>query len=353
MEPIALYIHIPFCARKCAYCDFVSVAGAMDAVPSYLERVEGEMRDAASAARPVSSIYIGGGTPSLLTGDQLARLMAAVRAHFTLLDDAEISMEANPGTIDAEKLYAYRKSGVNRLSFGAQALQPHLLRTLGRIHAWPDVASAVGMARAAGIENLNIDLMYALPGQTLADWCYTLDAAIALAPAHISAYSLILEGGTPLTERVARGELMEPDEDECVEMQRLATQMLAEAGLLRYEISNYARPGFECRHNIAYWTRRDYLGLGAAAHSLMDGTRFSNTDDLAYVREEPVALTARDVFEERVMLETRMVLGTSAEGIDPAAIARLKGFAETDGERVWLTERGMEVQNRVVLGLIG
>ncbi len=367
MSPIALYMHIPFCVRKCAYCDFTSYAGAMDRLPAYLVRLETEIEEASAwplgrhagagrelgpKARPVSTLYIGGGTPSLLSGQQIQQLLDAVRAHFDLLPDAEISMEANPGTIDGSKLLAYRQAGINRLSFGAQAMQPRLLQTLGRIHAWSDAESGVCMARSAGFKNLNIDLMYALPGQTIGDWRDTLAAAIALKPEHISAYSLILEEGTPLTGRVERGELAEPTEDTCVAMQRLATRMLSDAGLLRYEISNYAKPGFECRHNIAYWTRREYLGMGAAAHSLMGGARFSNTDELDYARSGHIALSERDAFEERIMLGTRMVRGTSCEGIDPAAIARLKGFIRTDGRRVWLTERGMEVQNQVVVKLI-
>lgn len=355
--PIALYIHIPFCVQKCAYCDFTSYPQRMDGLPVYLDGLHREIREASARYdRPeVSSIFIGGGTPSLLSGDQMQALMDELRRGFSVLPDAEISVEVNPGTLDAAKLIAYRRAGLNRLSMGVQAMQPDLLKMLGRIHRWQDAVEGVRMARAAGFENINLDLMYALPGQTLGDWCETLRAAIQLAPEHISAYSLIMESGTPLAEKVDLGELHEPDEDMAIEMQRMATQMLGEAGLLRYEISNYAREGYECRHNICYWTRGDYLGLGTAAHSLMRGERFANSNDPeSWDVVDRQTVTPEDAFEERVMLGTRMVRGIDMDGINPVAIGRLValGLIETGAGMLRLTQKGMELHNQVVLQLL-
>lgn len=349
---IALYIHIPFCARKCAYCDFASYANRLDELPGYLCALEREM--AACDRHEVSSVFIGGGTPSLMSGAQLARLMDAVRAQFALTEGAEITLEANPGMLDGAKLGAYRTAGVNRLSLGAQAMQPELLKLLGRIHTWADVEHAVRMARGAGFGNINLDLMYALPGQRMGDWIDTLKAALTLAPEHISAYSLILEPGTALAGRVERGELETPDDDLSVEMQRAATRLIGAAGYGRYEVSNYAKPGFECRHNIVYWMRGDYLGLGAAAHSLMDGARFSNTEELDYHQVEWRLLTEEEIREERIMLGTRMTRGVELSGLDEGKVERLcaLGLAERHGDRLRLTERGLELQNAAVLSLI-
>ena len=352
MHSIALYIHIPFCVRKCAYCDFISFPNHLDALPAYLARICSQMERWKSPRRRVSSVYIGGGTPSLLSGAQMAQLMDVVRKCFDLQEGAEVSMEANPGTVDREKLLAYRAAGIGRLSFGAQAMQPHLLRTLGRIHVWEDVEMAVQMAREAGFSNINIDLMYALPGQTIEDWHQTLMAAIALAPEHISAYSLILEEGTRLFERVECGELHDIDDDEALDMQRLATRLLSEAGLVRYEISNYAKPGCECVHNIVYWTGGEYLGIGAAAHSLMDGARFSQTSALEYAQNLSEPLSESDIFMERVMLGTRMMQGISRDGIDEQRLESLRGLVEYNARRLRLTERGLELHNRVVLSLL-
>ncbi len=348
--PIGLYIHIPFCARKCAYCDFASYANRMGELPGYLCALENEMEQ--WAGREAATVFIGGGTPSLMSGEQIETLMRAVRKHFVLPEGAEITLEANPGTLDLGKLRACLAAGVNRLSMGVQAMQPALLRTLGRIHTWQDAALGVELARRAGFSNINLDLMYALPGQTLSDWEHTLRAAIGLGVPHVSAYSLILEEGTPLYRRA---DLAYPEEELALEMQRAATRMLGGAGLIRYEVSNYAKPGFACRHNIAYWTRRDYLGLGAAAHSLMDGVRFENSPEVAgYRRLQPHALTEREIFEERVMLGTRMTSGIPLDGLDAGKVEKLArlGLAKTDQGLLSLTEKGLELHNAVVLELI-
>ena len=279
-------------------------------------------------------------------------------------------MEGNPGTLTPEKLAICRRAGVNRLSLGAQSFDTGLLRSLGRIHTSGQIAEAVRMAREAGFDNLNLDLMYALPGQSMEQWSDTLDRAAALNAEHLSAYSLIVEEGTPMAARVAKGEAVIPEDEAVNAMQRLAVERLAGAGYARYEISNYARPGRECRHNLVYWRRGDYLGLGCAAHSLVDGARFENAasleDYLSGKRGLNVQrLTREDAMEETLMLATRTVMGLSLEdwrrdfGEDFAEgrADRLKrlaraGYVAVDDGWLRLTIRGLEVQDAVVLELL-
>ena len=371
-RPLALYLHIPFCAAKCAYCDFASYPNRQDVWRGYMDALLDELRSWQPALedRELATVFIGGGTPSLLPAGEIARLMDGVRQCASVRGDAEITMEANPGTLSAEKLESCRAAGVNRLSLGAQAMDDRLLRSLGRIHTAKDVTEAVEMARRAGFDNVSLDLMYALPGQSMDDWARTLDAAVALEPEHLSAYSLIVEEGTPLADRVVRGALTVPDDDAAVDMQRMAVDRLAEAGFARYEISNYARQGRECRHNIVYWQRGDYLGVGCAAHSLMDGERFENPRGLEeYLsgarRMNAVRLTRGDAMEETLMLSTRMCRGMDLGayrrefGVDfragreekLAQLARL-GLLECADGFLRLTRRGMEVQNAVVVELL-
>jgi oxygen-independent coproporphyrinogen-3 oxidase len=367
-ERTALYVHIPFCLSKCAYCDFASYPGRLSELPRYLDALEGEMADAARAygRLALGTVFVGGGTPSLLSGAQMARLAGAIRAHFDAANIAEFTVEANPGTVDEAKLNAYRAAGVNRLSFGAQAAQDGLLRALGRVHRWADVEAAVVAAHAAGFDNINLDLMYALPGQTTAQHQQTVRAAIGLGVAHLSCYSLILEENTPL---FSRGDAL-PGEDDVLAMEQMARADLAAAGYRRYEISNYAQPGRECAHNLVYWRRGDYLGLGCAAHSLMRGERFENArglgDYLSGARGlNRQTLTMADEREEALMLQTRM-----AEGIDLAAyrarygedlpIARARAIQRlsalslirVEGGRLWLTEQGLNVHSAVVAELV-
>jgi len=282
MKPVALYVHIPFCVKKCAYCDFRSWPGRERDWARYLNALEDEF---ASAARrygkmPVKTAFIGGGTPSILPEDAVMRILAMARARFDLLPDAEITVEANPGTLSPEKLRAYRDSGVNRLSIGVQAAQPRLLNLLGRVHGPEDAVRSVAWAREAGFQNVNLDLMYALPGQTMAEWVESVRFALSLKPEHLSLYSLIVEPGTPIERAIASCELTAPEDEASIQMQRAAGRILSRYGFARYEISNYALPGFECRHNLVYWERGDYLGLGCAAHSMIAGERFENTADL-------------------------------------------------------------------------
>lgn len=370
MKPLSLYLHIPFCVRKCAYCDFPSHAGREKDIPAYVEALKGEIIEAGErwADRRVETVFFGGGTPSTLTGAQMNTLMEAVFSSFAVSENAEISMEANPGTLTPEKLAAYRAAGINRISIGVQAMNDRLLKSIGRIHTRGEAIEAVHMARNAGFENINIDLMYGLPGQTIEDFTDTLQQALSLPIQHLSMYSLIVEEGTPLYARVEQGETI-PGDEETLIMQHTAAKMAAERGLARYEISNYALPGYECRHNMVYWRRGEYLGLGCAAHSMMEETRFSNTvllsEYLSGAREtERQPLNQTDVLEETVMLSLR-----TAEGMDMSEYRRLSGsaFARTEraiarlteeglavlmDNRLALTERGMDVLNAVIEALI-
>ncbi len=279
-EELSLYIHIPFCLRKCPYCDFNSYAGLASLIPDYLDATVLELRRAIAgnnlAGRPLSTIYLGGGTPSLLSAEQVSRLLGAVRECMSVSADCEITVEANPGTIDAAKLAGYAETGVNRLSLGVQSFDDDVLACLGRIHTAREAAEAVALAEEAGFTNISIDLMWAVPGQTLSEWCRTLREACRLRPTHISAYCLTYEEGTPFYERRIRGELAAASEELELEMLHATIDILKAAGYLHYEISNFARPGFECRHNLAYWTGADYLGVGAGAHSHVRGLRWWN-----------------------------------------------------------------------------
>ncbi len=373
-DVISVYIHIPFCVKKCAYCDFASFSGCMQRMDAYVDAVCREIRAQAAffGKRRVKTVFLGGGTPTLMTGQQMSRVMDALRAHFYIEETAEISMEGNPGTLTAQRLDAYRKAGVNRLSIGVQSMDDGLLAAIGRIHTSAQAAQAVHMAREAGFENLNLDLMFGLPGQKPEHWKETLRAALALAPEHLSCYSLILEEGTPLFDSVqAESCAPLPDEDEMDEMDAITRQLLETAGYVRYEVSNWAKPGRQCRHNIVYWACEDYLGIGAAAHGEMDGVRFEHTADMEeYIKicEKPACLnrpegknSREDRMFERVMMGLRMVEGMDARrfardfGLPPQAVWKNTtaqmvhaGLMVQTQERLALTPRGMDVMNGVL-----
>ncbi|HRQ13750.1 MAG TPA: radical SAM family heme chaperone HemW [Promineifilum sp.] len=282
----ALYLHIPFCRARCSYCDFNTYTTLGDLQGEYVAalareiRLVGDTGRAGEAGRAgderaaVDTIFFGGGTPSLLTPEQVATLLAAVRDSFALASDAEITMEANPGTVDEAWLAAVRALGVNRLSFGVQSALPHELALLGREHDFAAAVTALSAARAAGFDNLNLDLIYGLPGQSVADWQRTLDAALPLGVEHVSLYCLTIEPGTPMQRWLHNGTIMAPDPDTAADQYEAACHALAAAGYGHYEISNWARPGRECRHNIVYWRNRPYLGLGAGAHGMAGGYRY-------------------------------------------------------------------------------
>ncbi len=370
MKPLSLYYHVPFCARKCAYCDFASYPGREGEMRQYFDRLLTEIRrwsvltdfGLLSDRFYVKTVFIGGGTPTLVDASCIGEILDHSRFIASFADDIEITVEGNPGTLTPEKLAVYRRAGVNRLSLGAQSFDDCLLKFLGRIHNAAQIGEAVRMAREAGFENLNLDLMYALPGQSMAQWRDTLDAAIALDVPHISAYSLIVEDGTPMAARVASGEVILPDDDTVNAMQREAIERLSKAGYGRYEISNYAKPGFECRHNLTYWQRGDYLGLGCAAHSMLDNCRFHNPDSLdEYLAGARMMdfqrLNDSDILEETVMLGTRMSQGIDLslfKNVDNRRLDRLvaSGLIELDNGYLRLTTRGMELQNAVILELL-
>lgn len=373
---ISVYVHIPLCVKKCAYCDFTSYAGRMTQRDAYVEAVCREIRAQAAffGRRRVRTAFFGGGTPTLLTGAQMNAILDALRACFDMAPDAEISMEGNPGTLTEENLAAYRAAGVNRLSLGVQSLDDGLLAAVGRIHTAAQAEEAVRMARAAGFDNINLDLMLGLPGQSPAQWERTLARAVALQPEHLSCYSLILEEGTPLHAQVRAGTCaLLPDEDALCAMDEITARLTQAAGYARYEVSNYAKPGRECRHNVVYWECLPYLGVGCAAHSDMDGRRFYNPDGWQdYMAQAGAPRRAAEdensragrMFE-RAMMGLRMTrgmdaarfardFGQEAEAVWPQSIRRFaqSGLMERQGARLRLTERGMQVMNAVLVEMM-
>ncbi|CCZ64864.1 putative oxygen-independent coproporphyrinogen III oxidase [Roseburia sp. CAG:50] len=298
MKELELYLHIPFCERKCAYCDFLSAPADLPVRISYIKKLQEEIAyyGAQYGEYQVSSIFFGGGTPTILEGYQLAAILETVKEHFNITTDAEITVECNPGTLTAGKAEKLVQAGFNRLSMGLQSADDRELHLLGRIHNFAQFLESYDLARKAGFQNINVDLMSALPGQTLKSWQDTLQKVTALRPEHISAYSLIIEEGTPFYERFAEDERIReegghprllPEEDVERQMYELTETFLHTKGYERYEISNYAKPGYECRHNCGYWTRKDYLGLGLGASSLVEHQRFQNTSDLkTYLEQE-------------------------------------------------------------------
>ena len=279
----SLYLHIPFCVKKCRYCDFLSGPQDEETRERYTRALINEikMQTICPAGSPVDTVFFGGGTPSVLSGSQIDRIMEALHSFFSIQEDAEISMETNPGTADDEKLRVLKTAGINRLSLGVQSMHDRELALLGRIHTAAQARQTFENARKAGFDNINIDLMSALPGQSLESWADTLEQAVRWAPEHISAYSLIIEEGTPFAAMYENGSLPAlPDEDTDRKMYHYTGAFLSEHGYQRYEISNYALPGRECRHNSGYWTGHPYLGLGIGAASYVNGTRFSNCTDM-------------------------------------------------------------------------
>lgn len=367
-----LYLHMPFCVRKCAYCDFLSFPSGAKTQRMYAKRL---MEDIGVMGKrygeiPVETIFIGGGTPSVPDSGLIVEIMEHVRHAFHVADGAEISMEANPGTVTREKLTDYRKAGINRLSFGLQSANDRELKLLGRIHTWAEFLESFTLARECGFANLNIDLMSALPGQTCESWKETLSRVTDLDPEHISAYSLIIEEGTPFGERYGseEGRKLLPDEDSEREMYHETKQFLKDCGYERYEISNYAKPGRECRHNIGYWTGVPYLGLGLGASSYLDGCRFTvNPDMKQYLEEKPgmftdiEKLTKKDMEEEFFYVGLRMTAGVSLSEFERrfgiSAKEVYPGLMETfvkekaarfEGDRFVLTDYGLDVSNYIM-----
>ena len=371
-----LYIHIPFCVRKCLYCDFLSFP-ADDAVKEkYVDALceeilcAGEERHGAS----LSSVFIGGGTPSILPGEAIRRIMESVKEAFDVEEDAEITIECNPGTVCEENLRIYAECGINRISLGLQSADDIELKRLGRIHTFDDFVKSYEMAVSAGISNINVDLMSDIPGQTLSSWENTLRKVCSLepAPAHISAYSLIVEEGTPFWDMQEEGKLDIPEEDTDREMYHMTSRILSEYGYARYEISNYAQPGYECRHNVGYWTGIPYYGAGLDAASYYDHARYVNTDDMDSYLRDPAAchfLTERlgtdDLMSEFMILGLRMTKGVSYAEFQSRFGISLKekyghqaegfikdGLLEEKGDFLRLTDRGLDLANVVMRSFI-
>ncbi len=387
-EELSLYIHIPFCVRKCGYCDFLSAPADEKARDRYVQALLMEIeryQGTETADRKIKTLYIGGGTPSILSVDQLDCIMQKIKYTFNFCDDIEASMEMNPGTASKEKCRALYQMGINRLSIGLQSTNDMELKTLGRIHSYEDFINTYTWCREAGFQNINVDLMAALPYQTVESYTTGLRKIIRLAPEHISAYSLILEEGTPFYQKYNSGCYPLPDEEQERLMYRETEQILAQAGYERYEISNYAKKGYACRHNLVYWQGGDYLGLGLGSSSYMDGVRFHNTTDfITYVNqgtyvEDREELSVQAKMEEFMFLGLRVMAGVSGtefekrfgktmedvygdvlrkheeEGLlqierkedrkEAAAAEPAKG--KTNIEKVMLTTNGVDVSNYV------
>ncbi len=379
---LALYLHIPFCDHRCAYCDFNAYAGLDELIPAYVEALLAELALWAPAASSydVATVFFGGGTPSLLSPPQMAALVRGIERGYRVAPGAEVTMEANPGTIDAAKLRGFRAAGVNRLSIGVQSLDDTELARLDRIHSAEVARQAFADARAAGFDNINLDLIFGLPYGTAGSWRRTLESALALGPEHLSLYALSVEEGTPLAERVERGIERSPDPDAAAAQYEWACERLAAAGYRQYEISNWARPGRECRHNLVYWRNEPYIGLGAGAHSCWAGERFAVVRsprryielmaEAAAAPPSPPAAAAMPQIAERetqtrvVAMGETMMMGLRLDegvsharfagrfGIEPrAAFATAidecvaDGLVGDDGVALRLTERGRLLGN--------
>ncbi|MBU0664119.1 MAG: radical SAM family heme chaperone HemW [Proteobacteria bacterium] len=373
----SLYIHIPFCLSKCPYCSFVSYPG-MDKL--YRRYVAALLREAQwlqqhTSVPLLSTLFLGGGTPTILAGRELAELVSCCQELFAFCDQAEISIEANPKTIDLEKLSLLRHSGINRLSIGVQSFNDKELQLLGRPHSAEDAAEAVRMARAAGLDNISLDLMYGLPGQDHKSWQQTLEQAISLRPDHLSLYELTVEQGTPYHLQRNQGLLNLPDEEDMVIMDQLTATLCQQGGLAQYEISNYARPGYECRHNINYWQNGPYLALGAGAVGCVDGRRQQKTGDprryceqiesgQSVVQEEE-CLERTASFRETVIMGLRMSCGVSMTQLQKRyemapddyygdTLTHLidQGLVEMTTSHLRLTARGRIFANQVMAELV-
>ena len=367
-SPMEIYIHIPFCIRKCDYCDFLSGPSGPKEQADYVQALLREIQAVEEGeGRSVSSIFIGGGTPSVLDERLLGDILKEIRNRFKIEECAEITIEVNPGTANIGKLQAYREMGINRLSIGLQSPQDRELKILGRIHNYEQFLETYQEARTVGFDNINIDLMSAIPDQTYEGWVKNLRTVAELEPEHISAYSLIVEEGTPFAAR----KLNLPDEDTEYNMYEATAQILKEYGFEQYEISNYARKGRKCRHNVGYWTRQDYLGFGLGASSLYGKERFANTADMKKymensrnpekIREKEPSLTREDEMAEFMFLGLRMTKGISKadfqrcfgctiESVYGEVLEKYESMElllEKDG-RIFLSREGIHVSNSIM-----
>lgn len=383
ISKMGIYIHIPFCVKKCDYCDFLSAPAGEETRKRYVEALIKEIRLSQKKMQDyiVDTVFVGGGTPSILEGEDIARVLGELKDSCRFDDNCEITIECNPGTLTKEKLESYKKAGINRLSIGLQTADDNELKSIGRIHTWKEFQDNYLLAREVGFSNINVDLMSSLPGQTSKSYENTIRKVLNLKPEHISAYSLIVEDDTPLKVRVDRaeeiGKSILPDEDEERRMYYLTEEILKSEGYTRYEISNYSKKGYACRHNCGYWTRKEYLGFGIGAASLYKEERYNNTSNinlyieemenaanhktLNYIEENREALSANEQMEEFMFLGLRMMEGISLRVFEEKfgntykevygeVTDRLinKGLLERKNECIRLTTRGIDISNYVM-----
>lgn len=375
--PVAIYVHIPFCKQKCLYCDFLSFCMDKTVHDSYVNNLLKEIEHYKNEEILIDSIFFGGGTPTLIEYELIGKILCKLKSCFEIASDAEITIEANPGTVSFNSLSAYKNMGINRISFGLQSADDEELKRLGRIHDYKTFEESFFLARKAGFDNINVDLIMAIPGQHIASYEQTLDTVIALAPEHISAYSLIIEEGTPYYDMykdedaacVGHDEKKEkyfslPDEDEERSMYALNRCKLSAAGYSQYEISNFAKKGYESRHNIAYWTLKEYIGMGLGASSYYKGERYRNETDFSlyadhFICEESrIKVSEKDTMEEMMFLGLRMNKGVSKKafyrrfnktvdevfvGIKDKHIQN--GLLVEEGDYIRFTEKGMDLSN--------
>ncbi len=377
MNKTGLYIHVPFCRSKCYYCDFNSYVGKLDLAEEYFDcmKKEIDLYRGQMVYNIIDTIFIGGGTPSCVDHRLIGEILKTCRERLNVSESCEISIESNPGTLDPEKLQAYREYGINRISIGLQAYQGKLLQYLGRQHTTDDFVSSIKMAKEAGFKNINADVIFGIPGQTIEDWKETMKALAELDVTHISAYSLKIEEGTRFGEMLETGGLIEVEDELDREMYHYTIEFLREKGYNQYELSNFAKRGYECQHNLIYWNCTEYLGLGAGAHSLLQDIRFENQAAIEgymdYLKngQKPVEERfARDFCEkmsEYMFLGLRLLKGVSKTDFEELfnqnmfvtyaeKINRLKnkGLIETDGERIWLTGLGLDLANQVFVEFV-
>lgn len=371
-KKLGLYIHIPFCKAKCNYCDFNSFSGMEALAGPYFDALEREIEYWAEKLKEhcITSIFIGGGTPSLVDPQLIARLVEGCRARFNIRSEAEISMESNPGTLSGEKLKIYRECGINRLSMGLQASQDRLLKLMGRIHSRAEFDNNISLAIEAGFKNINLDLIFGLPGQTMEDWKETLEYAARPGITHLSCYSLKVEEGTVFAKRIEAGELFPADDELDRQMYAYTIERLSVKGFKHYEISNFAIPGFECKHNLIYWNAEEYVGIGAGAHSYLFGERFNNaygvedyilkSNNSEKLRENVQSIDKKESMSEYMILGLRLVDGVSgaefearySEKLDDIFGTKLNKMIKTKlveqaGDRFKLTAYGLDVANIV------
>jgi oxygen-independent coproporphyrinogen III oxidase len=369
-KDIALYVHFPFCLRKCNYCSFVSYQDCQKDIPAYIKALKQELTSRV-AGKNINTIYFGGGTPSLFSTEQLKGLLTEIRSVCRVRETAEITIEVNPGTIDERYFVDLHNSGVNRLSIGVQSLNNRELKILGRIHDSTEAKEAVLCARRAGFSNINIDLIYGIPGQTLQNWQTNLTEALKFNLEHLSLYALTLEGNEPMSKAIERGELPALDPDQCADQFEMAEEMLKKHQYSHYEISNWAKQGNECQHNLVYWQSQPYIGIGVAAHSFIDGRRFANTKDIrtyldTFINNSQPILDVDEEINDELQLAESIILGLRlSKGINLIDIGKQfgkdvlncyatqvsdltgLGLLEVAGQTMRLTERGRLLGNEV------